>query len=294
VPPASTNPGALSWNFNNLLPFETRNILCYFYNVNLTLNDTISSNAGILPLAGDAVPLNNLDTINNKVVGPFDPNKKDVFQNGNAVNTIYNSDYLEYTIHFQNVGNDTAFTVSIIDTLDNHLDISTLEIIGSTHNYTLSTSNRILQFNFNNINLPDSTTNAGASIGLISYRVKPINALSNGTQINNYAAIYFDVNAPIITNNAQVIMATPTKVSNKYKAQVIRVYPNPTNDYVTLENLELNTIVNIKNVLGQTLSSINVSHAKMNIDMRDFYNGIYMLEVVQEKNVFSQKVILQQ
>jgi uncharacterized repeat protein (TIGR01451 family) len=293
VTPTNNTPGSLTWNYSNLLPFESRNIYCYFYNTNLTLNDTIWSNAAILPVAGDNVPSDNVDSLNRRVLGPFDPNMKEVFQNGYAVNTIYDNDYLSYTIHFQNVGNDTAFTVLVIDTLDNHLDISTLQITGSTHAYTLSVNNRILQFTFNNINLPDSNTNVNASMGLITFKIKPLNTLSNGTQINNYAAIYFDLNAPIITNNAQVTMATPTLISNKSKSPEIKLYPNPTNGFLTLENLTLNSSIIIKNILGQTIFNTQVSNQKINLDLRLYNNGVYLIEVVQEKTVITHKIVLQ-
>lgn len=293
VAPTSNTPGSLTWNYSNLLPFETRNILCYFYNTNLTLNDTISSNVGILPVAADNVPSDNVDSLNSRVLGPYDPNMKEVYQNGYAVNTIYNNDYLNYTIHFQNVGNDTAFTVLIIDTLDNNLDMSTLQIIGSTHAHTLSIYNRILQFTFNNINLPDSTTNAGASMGLITFKIRPLNGLSNGTQINNHAAIYFDLNAPIITNNAQVTMAVPTSISKNSQSPEINLYPNPTNGYLSLENLKLNSSINIKNVLGQTVFTSRVHNPKMNLDLRAYNNGVYLIEIAQEKMVVTRKIVLQ-
>lgn len=293
ITPTGTTPGSVTWNYSNLLPFETRNILCYFYNTNLTINDTISSNAAILPVAADDVPSDNVDSLNSRVLGPYDPNMKEVFQHGYAVNTIYDNDYLNYTIHFQNVGNDTAFTVLVIDTLDNNLDISTLEITGSTHAYSLGVYNRVLQFTFNNINLPDSATNVNASMGFISFKIKPLNALLNGTSINNFAAIYFDVNAPIITNNAQVTMATPTKILDKRQALEIKVYPNPTSSYLTLENLTLNATLVLKNVLGQTMANISITSPQMNLDLRELSNGVYFVEVVQEKTVFKQKVILQ-
>jgi hypothetical protein len=183
--------------------------------------------------------------------------------------------------------------VLVIDTLDNNLDMSTLQIIGSTHAHTLSIYNRILQFTFNNINLPDSTTNAGASMGLITFKIRPLNGLSNGTQINNHAAIYFDLNAPIITNNAQVTMAVPTSISKNSQSPEINLYPNPTNGYLSLENLKLNSSINIKNVLGQTVFTSRVHNPKMNLDLRAYNNGVYLIEIAQEKMVVTRKIVLQ-
>jgi hypothetical protein len=59
---------------------------------------------------------------------------------------------------------------------------------------------RELVFTFENILLPDSTTNFEGSLGHVYFQVKPRAGLVPGTVIENTAAIYFDFNAPIITN----------------------------------------------------------------------------------------------
>jgi hypothetical protein len=57
-----------------------------------------------------------------------------------------------------------------------------------------------VRFNFPNINLPDSTNNEPESHGYIQYKIKRNAGLSPGTAISNKASIYFDFNAPIVTN----------------------------------------------------------------------------------------------
>jgi uncharacterized repeat protein (TIGR01451 family) len=211
--PTTSSPGNLTWDFSNLQPFETRHV--YFYlstNNNFNIGDTVYAQASITPLVGDAAPANNTDSTMSIFVGAYDPNMKVVTQNGAEVNTILNDDPLEYVIHFQNVGNDTAFTVVITDTISNLLDLSSLEIIGSSHANYWGIYNRTLQFTFNGINLPDSGTNQLASNGFVSYRIKPVANISMGNVINNTAAIYFDVNAPVITNNAQVTLIDVTGI----------------------------------------------------------------------------------
>lgn len=61
--PTSSNPGILTWDFNNLQPFESRQI--YFYlnsNNNFNIGDTVYAQASITPLLGDAIPNNNVDS----------------------------------------------------------------------------------------------------------------------------------------------------------------------------------------------------------------------------------------
>jgi hypothetical protein len=48
--------------------------------------------------------------------------------------------------------------------------------------------------------LPDSHINEPASHGWLMYRIKLKDNLALGTQITNTASIYFDYNAPVVTN----------------------------------------------------------------------------------------------
>ena len=57
-----------------------------------------------------------------------------------------------------------------------------------------------LNFIFDNIHLPDSTTNEAGSHGYVIFEIKPLAQLPVGTGIGTGAAIYFDYNAPVLTN----------------------------------------------------------------------------------------------
>jgi uncharacterized repeat protein (TIGR01451 family) len=286
--PAATtsNPGNLTWDFTNLQPFETRHI--YFYlgaNNNFNIGDTVYAQASITPIVGDATPANNTDSTMSIFIGSYDPNMKVVTQNGAEVNTILNDDPLEYVIHFQNVGNDTAFTVVITDTISNLLDLSSLEIIGSSHANYWGIYNRTLQFTFNGINLPDSGTNQLASNGFVSYRIKPVANISMGNVINNTAAIYFDVNAPVITNNAQVTLIDVTSI-NENVASLIKVVPNPAQQviYILGKNYQ-NQTATIYDAVGKVVlrSAINNNQS---IDINGLSKGIYFVEVAGQRVKF--------
>jgi uncharacterized repeat protein (TIGR01451 family) len=140
-----------------------------------------------------------------EVRGSYDPNDKEAFPKGVcASHFIDNDTEIEYKIRFQNVGNDTAFKVVIKDTLSEFLDPATIEVGVASHPFTWSLSGPgILTFTFDNINLVDKQTNEPESHGFVKYRIaqKPGNAVD--TQIKNKAAIYFDFNAPIITNTVE-------------------------------------------------------------------------------------------
>jgi len=139
----------------------------------------------------------------------YDPNDKLVNPQHPCNYTLFDV-LLSYTIRFQNTGNDFAENVVIRDTLDKNLDLSTFTLMGSSHPNVLSTSlieeNRLVTFEFNAINLPDSTKNAKASQGFVSFMIQPKDGLAENTLIENTSGIYFDYNPPIITNTVKNIL----------------------------------------------------------------------------------------
>jgi hypothetical protein len=135
----------------------------------------------------------------------YDPNDKQVVPTGvGALGLIDSSSKLPltYTIRFQNMGNDTAIKVVIRDSISPHLDILTMENTIQSHNLTdfQILKGGLAQWTFDNIKLPDSTTNKELSKGFLSYTIKQKPNLAYGTQIKNSANIYFDVEAPVKTN----------------------------------------------------------------------------------------------
>jgi uncharacterized repeat protein (TIGR01451 family) len=132
----------------------------------------------------------------------FDPNNKVAFPEGYAAPEFIANERITYLINFQNTGNYPAVNVLIRDTLDlDVLDLSTFEYIESSHShFTTLSSDGVLEFFYENIYLPDSTSNEPESKGWVRFSIAPHQDLPHMTQINNEARIYFDINDPIITN----------------------------------------------------------------------------------------------
>ncbi|MBK9792120.1 MAG: T9SS type A sorting domain-containing protein [Sphingobacteriales bacterium] len=196
------------WNISNLPLFTTKNITVNFLaSSSLASNDVLTSFANIYNAQTDVTPTNNQYTLTDIVRASYDPNNKEVDKIILSPAEATQSPYLYYTIHFQNVGNDTAFDISIRDTLDTNLDWTTFQPITSSHKYSLDqTNNKYVLFGFKSIKLPDSTVNEKASHGFIFYKIKPKNTLVVGNSILNKASIVFDVNTPIVTNNAKTVV----------------------------------------------------------------------------------------
>src|SRR6202000_2294111 len=89
-------------------------------------------------------------------------------------------------------------------------------------------TNGIATFTFNDINLPYASANPTTSNGLFTYTVHMKPGLAAGTQIHNRAAIYFDYNAPVITNSTLNTIQNNVGVANvNATAASFSLYPNP-------------------------------------------------------------------
>lgn len=300
--PDSLNGNILVWDYSNLIPFEQRQIQIYLLMPDFShLGEMLTTTAIIYPIEGDAVPANNYDTLMQVLTGSVDPNDKSVDKGkGNEGYTLFGEE-LAYTIRFQNTGTDTAFIVQIRDTIDRHLDIATMRIVSSSHHVRLDVKeNNIATFIFENILLPDSTTNETNSNGFVKFGIKPKSGLAENTVVNNKAYIYFDYNPPVITNLVlnTFVSAIPTSGgidghSASNKPNVI-IYPNPATDEITIIKSDAssnNYLVSIKNIQGQLLMQQLIVKEKTEIDINSLSKGIYILELCGDNSTEVAKII---
>ncbi len=131
----------------------------------------------------------------------YDPNDKRTFPDREGdENPTLKEEVMDYTIRFQNNGNDTAFHVRVVDVIDPSIIKSSIRFIGSSHPYEACISGDSLIVDFENIQLVDSMTNYDASQGFISFACNIDPDVEVDTEIFNSADIIFDTNPPIVTN----------------------------------------------------------------------------------------------
>ena len=200
-PAGTVNGQTITYSFANLVPGQTINIQtsCLFpaagsvFEINGVVNQ--------FDTAGVIVNQNILH-FTNTVRCSYDPNDKSAFPLGVGVDSAVVMDQeLLYQIRFQNTGNDTAFNVFVMDTLDAGLNPQSMQLVGTSHPCTVERmNNNILKFNFDNILLPDSNIDEASSHGYILFRISGSSSNVDPTPVNNTAYIYFDQNAPVVTN----------------------------------------------------------------------------------------------
>ena len=91
----------------------------------------------------------------------------------------------------------------------------------------------MLAFEFPDIMLPDSNVNLAGSQGFLNFRVAQTPGNLPGTEIHNGAAIYFDFNEPVLTNQtwhtvgSPLISGTVEIWEDEKEGAQVEVFPNP-------------------------------------------------------------------
>lgn len=222
-------------------------------------------------------------------ISSYDPNDKKAQSLGyGTAHYIKRAIPLDYKVRFQNTGTDTAFNIVILDTISPHLNLSTLQMKASSHNYTWEIiDGNTLKITFANIKLVDSLTNEPLSHGFFRYEIQQKINLPLGTIIENTAAIYFDYNFPIFTNTTfhtigeNFVLISINKI---WKDELdIKVYPNPFHQMTTIEikdqSFELLEL-QITDVAGRTVKHKQVQNKKkISVYRNDLPSGIYFYQL---------------
>ena len=220
------NGSELTWTYTNLAPFEIRHI-----DIELNINPATGTNAVnagdyllnsvvINPITGDIYQQDNFDETFEEVVNGYDPNDVTIIE-GPYIQPNQSTDFLNFRLRFQNTGNASAINIEVKTTLDTHLDMSTFTLLGSSHTMNTSVTNQNdVSFDFPAINLDYATNNEPASHGWVTFKLKPLAGFAIGDIISSQASIFFDTNAPIITNTSTVQIAPITQPSQNQCAYV--------------------------------------------------------------------------
>ncbi len=227
------------WNsLPPLEPGETRNIVAY-----ITMAPAIAGDVPVVAGIAETLDANGSTVLHSDtfyysvpVLCSYDPNDKLVNVSELPPNYTSDSSLLTYTIRFQNTGNFMAFNIRVRDTLDAVLDWNSFEPLAASHSYfsTLDTASGVAQFDFLDIRLADSTSNELQSHGFITFSIRLKPGLSPGSFTRNRAGIYFDVNAPVITNWAETKVRELVSTHSTPAIPAIRIAPNPVADILTV------------------------------------------------------------
>jgi len=282
------------WHFNNLLPGEERQISIYLLMPGLTnVGDTLISCSFLR-----ASNFNEADTLTQIFVCSNDPNDKAIYPFGTGPEKYtLMGETLRYTIRFQNTGNDTAFNITIRDTLSPYLDVNSFKLLASSHpvNTNLKTSGALL-FRFDNIMLPDSGRNQDLSQGYITYSIKPKAGLANNSEVRNTSYIFFDFNPAVQTNTTlnTMVYTIPQGIEEKqlFAGRRLSIYPNPTNGQIRIVNPSGSKplFLSIFNSQGQEV--YRSEKIEKELDVKLPAAGLYLVKAYNEEGVLYSKVVV--
>lgn len=280
-PAVSQTNGNVSFNYQDLSPFQTKTIELKFNVLPMPANnigDQLHIN-GVANVVGDVTPSDNEFALHQTIVGAYDPNDITVLE-GSQILLQDADEYLHYIIRFQNTGNHFAEKVKVHNVLDSKLDGSTLVLEAYSHSNEAKIINENdIEFNFNAIYL-SGTNDEPNSHGFIAYKVKPKSNVQINDIINNVADIYFDYNPAIVTNTVSTKIVNHVLGTNEQVKNTMKIYPNPTTGIVNLNTHSVPEKIEIYNALGQ---KVKVFQNVRSIDISDLTIGIYTL-IIFSKN----------
>ncbi|WP_298150030.1 T9SS type A sorting domain-containing protein [Flavobacterium sp.] len=285
--PTLSSFGVNTYNFSNLLPFESRTIF-----IAVQLNGPESDNPVVV---GDVLPFSMVGTTDQEDVNLSDNSfaYNDVIEGANVENAIIClegdavepteiGDYLNYVINFENTGTEDAPFVALRSAIDPaSFDINSIQVINSSGPVTVKVNDNILEFLFENAPLQP-----GAQ-GNVMFKIKSNTALEPGDTVSFSSDVYFDYNNVVTTNIANTTFtAMPLSVDEFSKT--VAIYPNPTNGLINIKaDAKINTI-EVFDVRGRKLFSKQQSDF---VDISQYDSGVYFMKVYTDQGMVRQKLM---
>ena len=229
----------------------------------------------------------------------YDPNEKLVEPQGD----IEPGTDLDYTIHFENYGNDTAYAVTVVDSLPAGLDVTTFRPGASSDTYELEmggdVNQPIVYFHFREIKLTGKKQDSIRSKGQVSFKIRSKDNVVRGSKISNRAHIYFDRNSAVTTEYVHSPIATLGVLTGNdnivHSNNRMVLAPNPASG--TVKIWFTNSRATVQNPVPVNISSLDGREVKRliytgsQIEVTGLEPGVY---IVQSAGSKPQKLIIVQ
>ncbi len=231
---------------------------------------------------------NNIARYTEMVRGPYDPNKI----SSNPEGLITNSPKtINYMVEFQNLGTDTAFNVSILDTIPSSLDIYSIKILSSSSkSISANIKGSVVSFKLNQIRLTTKLINEANSKGFISFSINLKDSIQLGQVIKNKVGIYFDYEAEVATNQSVVERlknSLAIQPINYQNALPFTVYPNPSTHHISLRTNTAQAIESMQfySSTGQALLAETTNN--LDFDISQWPSGLFIMVVKMNGQVYT-------
>ena len=141
-------------------------------------------------------------------------------------------------------------------------------------------SNKV-EFMFNNIELGFTDDD---NDGYLVFKIRSLDALTEGAVLENTASIYFDYNLPVVTNTSVVTVQTPLNTTS-FATIVLSLYPVPARDVLFISNPKQLTIqsVTVYNLLGQSVLKNVTTGPQGDVNVATLATGSYVMRVQTDR-----------
>ena len=228
--------------------------------------------------------------LNQSVVGSYDPNDITCLQ-GETVSPNLIGSFLHYMIRFENTGNYQAERVVVHVEIDtDEFDMQTLQLLNASHSVETRVSNgNEVEFYFENINLAPSSGGSGGH-GNILLKLKTMNGLEINSSVFKQAAIYFDYNFPIITNEAETTFAI---LSNSiFEKVAVKMYPNPAKSFVQISSESNIEEISVFDVNGRLLQFHQAHGNQFQVPLERLSSGNYFVKIKTDLGETVEKLVV--
>ncbi|TXE16399.1 T9SS type A sorting domain-containing protein [Psychroserpens burtonensis] len=135
------------------------------------------------------------------------------------------------------------------------------------------------------------------SQGFVYFRIKPNPGYSIGDIIPNTAAIFFDFNAPVITNQFDTVFVEDNLSVGDANFMAFDMFPNPAKDKVTIRlnaNHFGNVTVHIIDLQGKRILEQYISEGNnLELDITDLQSGLYFVKLNTNNKSRVKKLIIE-
>lgn len=285
--PSDIDVNRITWNFDNLNLFESREII-----VDFLLNTPTDPNPlmqgdklNFITQISESDDINltdNSSMVNHCVVNSFDPNDKVCLQ-GPLVSDSLIGQYVDYRIRFENTGTAAAINVVIRDELDTtRFDSKTLKFIDSSHPVNMRLKdNHILEFVYQDIQLPFDDNN---NDGYVVFSIQTLATITVKDSLINEAGIYFDFNSPIVTEEAQTLFDQPSSLNPIIEENSLIIFPNPIDKVINVVSTGFG-LIHIVDIQGRIVAGFDKDAFVQKYDISHLNKGLYFLNLTDTTGI---------
>ena len=299
----NSTSNSIHWTIPSMGAFEQVNYTIYYQvTANASLIDYNLQTDMQIQFTDSQTDYNNLNnslTHHSIIQGSYDPNFVELNNQLDQEHVYYLDTMLQYTLHFQNTGTDTAFNITVVDTIPDNLNLMTFSAGAASHAYTYEVQNgRRVEFTFNNINLPPESTNDSLSHGCVSFNIHQSEGNTFGDFIKNKADIFFDFNEAVATEalNTELIKDDPSLniIENQENDNTFELSPIPAHNFVNIFLEEKNSgLIQIYSISGQLVHELTYENKNtIRIDTQDLDSGVYIVKNKQQNMIDSKRMLI--